>query len=158
VTAGETTVSAGVVVNAAGAWADVVAERAGVLPVGLVPHRRTAFVFLAPFDTHGLPMVVDVDQQFYFKPEAGRFMGSLAEETPMEPHDVRAEEIDVALAIDRINTATTLEIRHVSRSPRGSLSEEKSPLRSSQRESMHRRSPRDGFGINRIAAPGHAHS
>lgn len=115
VTAGESTVSAGVVVNAAGAWADMVADLAGVRPIGLVPYRRTAFVFPAPFDTDGLPMVVDVDQQFYFKPETGRFMGSLAEETPMEPHDVRPEEIDVALAIERIQTATTLDIRHVSR-------------------------------------------
>jgi D-arginine dehydrogenase len=115
VAAGESTISAGVVVNAAGAWADAVAELAGVGPIGLVPYRRTAFVFPAPIDTHGLPMVVDVDHQFYFKPESGRFMGSLAEETPMEPHDVRPEEIDVALAIDRIQAATTLDIRHVSR-------------------------------------------
>lgn len=112
---GASTVSTGVVVNAAGAWADAVARLAGVRPVGLVPYRRTAFVFPAPGETKGLPMVVDVDQQFYFKPETGSFMGSLAEETPMEPHDVRPEEIDVALAIDRINTATTLEVRHVSR-------------------------------------------
>jgi D-arginine dehydrogenase len=115
VTAGESTVSTGVVVNAAGAWADAVARLAGAAPVGLVPYRRTACVFPAPLDTSGLPMVVDVDQQFYFKPETGTFMGSLAEETPMEPHDVRPEEIDVALAIERIQAATTLDIRHVSR-------------------------------------------
>lgn len=117
VRAGESTISAGVVVNAAGAWADVVAELAGVEQIGLVPFRRTAFAFPAPddVDTRLLPMVVDVDEQFYFKPETGQFMGSLAEATPMEPHDVRPEEIDVALAIDRIQAATTLEIRHVTR-------------------------------------------
>jgi D-arginine dehydrogenase len=115
VTAGESTIATGVVVNAAGAWADAVAKLAGVSPVGLVPYRRTAFVFRSPVDTDGLPMVVDIDQEFYFKPETGRFMGSLAEETPMEPHDVRPEEIDVALAIDRIQRATALDIRHVSR-------------------------------------------
>lgn len=115
VTAGESVIATDVVVNAAGAWADAVAELAGVRPVRLVPYRRTAFVFRAGIDTQGLPMVVDVDQQFYFKPEHGHFMGSLAEETPMAPHDVSPEEIDVALAIDRIQRATTLEIRHVSR-------------------------------------------
>ena len=82
-----------------------------------MPFRRTAFAFPAPdsVDTQLLPMVVDIDEEFYFKPETGQFMGSLAEATPMEPHDVRPEEIDVALAIDRIQAATTLEIRHVTR-------------------------------------------
>ena len=117
IAAGESTISAGVVVNAAGAWADAVAELAGVERIGLVPYRRTAFVFSAPSSVNPseMPMVIDVDEAFYFKPEPGRFMGSLAEETPMEPHDVRPEEIDVALAIERINAATTLDIRHVSR-------------------------------------------
>ena len=58
-------------------------------------------------------MVIDADEQFYFKPEGPQFLASLAEETPMEPHDVRPEEIDVALAIERIEAATTLEIRSV---------------------------------------------
>jgi D-arginine dehydrogenase len=106
-----------VVVNAAGAWCDSVARMAGVAPVGLVPKRRTAFTFPAPsgISLQGTPMVIDVAEQFYFKPEAGQLLGSLAESTPMEPHDVRPEEIDVALAIDRIQAATTLDIRHVSR-------------------------------------------
>lgn len=106
------------VVNAAGAWCDVVAQMAGVAPIGLVPKRRTAFTFAGPagIDLAGMPMVVDVSEKFYFKPEAGQFMGSLAEATPMEPHDVRPEEIDVALGIERIEAATTLEIRHVRRS------------------------------------------
>ena len=115
VTAGEHTVAAGVVVNAAGAWSEEVAILAGVEPVGLVPYRRTAFTFAAPdgVETTGLPMVIDVDEDFYFKPEGPQFLASLAEETPMEPHDVRHEEIDVALAIERIEAATTLQIRHV---------------------------------------------
>ena len=106
------------VVNAAGAWCDDVARLGGVDPIGLVPKRRTAFTFAAPegVTLDGLPMVVDVSEQFYFKPEAGQFMGSLAEATPMEPHDVRPEEIDVALAIERIQAATTLQITHVRRS------------------------------------------
>ncbi len=117
VIAGDRDYDSRVVINAAGAWCDEVARLAEVAVVGLVPKRRTAFTFPAPagIDTAGMPMVIDVAEQFYFKPEAGQFMGSLAEATPMEPHDVRPEEIDVARAIERIEAATTLEIRHVRR-------------------------------------------
>lgn len=117
VRSGDRTFTAPIVVNAAGAWCDVVASMAGVPPIGLIPKRRTAFTFAAPTGTNleGMPMVIDVAEQFYFKPEAGQLMGSLAEATPMEPHDVRPEEIDVARAIERIEAATTLEIRHVRR-------------------------------------------
>lgn len=117
VAAGEIEASAPVVVNAAGAWGDVIGTMAGLAPIGLVPKRRTAFTFAAPdgVDLTAMPIVIDVAEQFYFKPEAGQLMGSLAEATPMEPHDVRPEEIDVALAIERIQAATTMEIRHVRR-------------------------------------------
>lgn len=115
--AGEVEATSPVVVNAAGAWGDVVAALAGIPRIGLIPKRRTAFTFAAPdtVDPAATPMVIDVAEEFYFKPEAGQFMGSLAEATPMEPHDVRPEEIDVALAIERINAATTFDIRHVRR-------------------------------------------
>ena len=109
-------ISAGLVVNAAGAWADQIGSMAGAPPIGLVPMRRTAFTFPAPpgHDPGSWPVVCDIDEAFYFKPEAKQLMGSPAEETPMEPHDVRPEEIDVALAIERIEAATTMRIRHVS--------------------------------------------
>ena len=117
VTAGQDTIDADVVVNAAGAWCDTVAALAGARSRSLRPKRRTAFTFDSPpdTDTSGWPMVIDVDERFYIKPERAQVMGCLAEETPMEPHDVRPDEIDVALAIERINAATTLDIRHVRR-------------------------------------------
>ncbi len=107
------TYDADVVVNAAGAWGDVVAEMAGVNPVGLQPMRRTAF--MAPGDESyaSLPMVVDTDQRFYFKPDGVQLLCSLAEESPSEPTDPRPRMEDVALAIERINEATTLSIRTV---------------------------------------------
>ncbi|MDR9450364.1 MAG: FAD-binding oxidoreductase [Acidimicrobiia bacterium] len=116
VTTGTEQTSAGVVVNAAGAWADRVGALAGGQPIGLVPMRRTAFTFSPPrsADPGSWPVVCDVDEAFYFKPEAKQLMGSLAEETPMDPHDVRPDEIDVALAIERIEAATSMQIRHVS--------------------------------------------
>jgi D-arginine dehydrogenase len=115
---GDIEIRSPVVVNAAGAWCDVIGRMAGLTPIGLVPKRRTAFVFPVRdgIELASSAMVIDVAEQFYFKPEAGQMMGSLADATPMEPHDVRPEEIDVALAIQRIEAATTLQIRHVTRS------------------------------------------
>lgn len=113
--AGEFT--AGVVVNAAGAWCDAVAAMAGAEPVGLVPKRRTAIIFDAPpgLAVDGMPVVSDIDEQFYFLPESGRILGSPADETPMEPCDVQPEELDVAIAADRIERATTLKIGGIRR-------------------------------------------
>ena len=107
--------SCDVVVNAAGAWADTVSQLAGIDSLGLQPMRRTAFTFEPGVDLRGWPMVIDVDESFYFKPERTVVMGSLSEETPMHPHDVQPEEIDVALAIERIQRATDLTITHVKR-------------------------------------------
>lgn len=70
------------VVNAAGAWGDVVAALFGAAPVGLVPRRRSAFTFRAPegVATAGWPAVVGVDEGWYFKPDAGQLLGSPADE------------------------------------------------------------------------------
>jgi D-arginine dehydrogenase len=110
------TVEAGIVVNAAGAWADVVGELLGARPLGMVPNRRTAFIFDPPGkeDAQTWPMVTDVDEAFYFKPEGGRLVGSPADETPSPPADARPEEIDVARALDRIGAALGVELRHAS--------------------------------------------
>ncbi len=111
---GEAEVTAAVLIDAAGAWCDVVAALAGASPVGLVPKRRTAFSFDSPgWEVHRWPMVIDLDEQFYFKPEGPGLLGSPADEMPMEPHDVRHREEDVALGIERIEAATTLSIRSV---------------------------------------------
>ena len=108
-------ITARTIVNAAGAWADVVAQLAGAAPVGLVPKRRTAFTFDAPagIDLARLPMVIDFDETWYIKPEVGQFLASPADETPSPPCDVQPEEIDIAVAVERIETATTLKIRRI---------------------------------------------
>jgi len=111
-------VRARVVVDAAGAWADEVAGHAGVAPLGLVPHRRTAFIFDAPPDVPvaGWPMVTDADELYYFKPEAGRLLGSLAEEVPSPPTDAQPDELDVAIAVDRIEHTLDFPVQRVLRS------------------------------------------
>lgn len=102
--------AAPLLVNAAGAWADAVAEAAGVAPVGLVPKRRTAMIVAGPaLPFAAWPLVVDVASSFYFKPESGRLLLSPADETPVPPQDVQPEEIDLALAVARVMQATRLD-------------------------------------------------
>lgn len=105
-----------VVVNAAGAWADEIAALAGAARIGLVPKRRTAFVF-DPKEAidPGWPAVIDVDEAFYFKPDSGLLLGSPADETPTLPIDAQPEELDVALAVDRIERATVWRIARITR-------------------------------------------
>jgi len=105
-------------VNAAGAWADDVAARCGALPLTIQPKRRSAFTFPAPagVDVHAWPTVADVEERWYFKPDAGQLLGSPANADPVPAHDVVPEEIDIATGIAAIQAATTLTIRRPSRS------------------------------------------
>lgn len=109
--------SAPVLVNAAGAWCDELAQLAGVRPVGLVPMRRTAFTCELPASVpfQDWPLVIDVAESFYFKPEAGLLLVSPANADPVPAQDVQPEEFDVAIAVDRLETATSLQIRQVRR-------------------------------------------
>lgn len=106
---------AAVVVNAAGSWCDLVAQSAGVRPVGIHPLRRTIFSITPPagVETADLPLTADIAGTFYFKPEVGQILCSPADEVPSDPCDARPEELDIARAIDVINEATTLDVRHV---------------------------------------------
>ncbi|MET0189539.1 MAG: FAD-dependent oxidoreductase [Pseudonocardia sediminis] len=117
IAAGTHHVTAAEIVDAAGAWTDVVAARAGVPGIGLVPHRRTIAVCPVPSlpegPGHGLPMVVDTGERFYLKAEADAVLVSPADETPAEPGDARPDELDVALALDRVRAATTLPLHSV---------------------------------------------
>ena len=110
-----TTISAATVIDAAGAWGDVVARRAGVAPIDLRTLRRTAALAVAPADVEGWPMVMDVGGRWYAAPEPGGLLVSPADETPVEPGDVSADELDVALAIDRVNEALGVGIRSIRR-------------------------------------------
>jgi D-arginine dehydrogenase len=105
------------IVNAAGAWADAVAERAGITPLGLVPKRRTAFNIPAPddIDITGWPLIHDVGEEFYFKPDAGQLFVSPADATPSEAMDAYPDDLDVAVGVDRLEQATTLSVQRVSR-------------------------------------------
>jgi len=117
VQAGMHALEAPLVVNAAGAWADVIGGLAGARPIGLVPKRRSAFIFappegVAPF---AWPLTAGIEEDWYFKPDAGMLLGSPANADPVPPHDVQPEELDIAIAIDRIERMTTLAIRRPTR-------------------------------------------
>jgi D-arginine dehydrogenase len=109
---------AGVVVNAAGAWGDEVAALAGAIPIGLQPKRRTAaIVDPSPWDAEHWPMVLDVAENWYARPEARtRLMVSPADETLSYPHDVRPEEIDIAIGLDRMQRALDIPVRRIEHS------------------------------------------
>ncbi|WP_199100941.1 FAD-dependent oxidoreductase [Dyella sp. ASV21] len=109
---GEATYRAPLLVNAAGAWVDQVAALAGVAPIGIQPRRRSAFLFDPPsgLETARWPFVTDLDETFYFKPDAGLLLGCPANADDVPPQDVQPEALDIALGIHRIEEATTMTI------------------------------------------------
>ncbi len=106
-----------VLLNAAGAWADRVAELAGLPSIGLVPKRRSAFIFAPPegLAVERWPLVVSAGEDWYFKPDAGALLGSPANADPTEPQDVQPEEMDIALGVHRLTEVTTMDIRRPQR-------------------------------------------
>ncbi|MGP9827570.1 NAD(P)/FAD-dependent oxidoreductase [Ectopseudomonas khazarica] len=105
--------SATLLINAAGAWCDQIAQLAGLPGIGLQPKRRAAFTFQAGegIDCQNWPALVSLDESFYFKPDAGLLLGSPANADPVAAHDVQPEELDIALGIHQIETHTSLQIR-----------------------------------------------
>ncbi|MEZ5666496.1 MAG: FAD-binding oxidoreductase [Alphaproteobacteria bacterium] len=107
--------AADIVVDAAGAWADRVAALAGARPRGLQPKRRTAVIVPAPagHDVRRWPLVSDVAETYYFRAEVGDLLVSPADQTPVEPCDAQPDEIDVAVAVDRLEHALDIAVRRV---------------------------------------------
>lgn len=110
--------TAPIVINAAGAWGDVIAKMAGVAPVGLVPKRRSIGVVpVVGYDGfEKWPMMMDVADSWYAKPQSGKLIVSSADATPVDPHDAYADDMAIAEGIERLMTATTFEITHLDHS------------------------------------------
>ncbi|AKM11852.1 NAD(P)/FAD-dependent oxidoreductase [Croceicoccus naphthovorans] len=103
-------------VNAAGAWADSVAEIAGAAPIGIEPLRRTVVQLRTrPEVPNDVPLVLDINETFYFKPEAGRIWLTPHDETPSAPCDAAPDELDVAIAIERMEQVIGWEVEAVER-------------------------------------------
>lgn len=115
---GAQAITAPVLVNAAGAWGDLVGTSVGAQALGLQPLRRTAVLVDPPTGTDiaAWPAVIDVEEQFYFKPDAGKLLISPADETLVEACDVQPEELDIAIGVDRVQSALALEVERVNHS------------------------------------------
>lgn len=111
------TVTAGILVNAAGAWGDQVAARCGVAPMGLSAKRRTVVQLrVARTGLRDLPFVTDLHESFYFKGEGDNSVWVCPlDETAVDPCDVAPEELDVAIAIDRFEKAVDWPVEAVER-------------------------------------------
>lgn len=110
---------AAIVINAAGAWADEIAQLAGVQPIGIEPRRRSVISFAAPEgeDVSRWPFTKTVGEGFYLLPEGrGQILASSMDQTPSDPCDAAPEELDIAIAADRVQQATTLPIRRIAHS------------------------------------------
>jgi D-arginine dehydrogenase len=107
-----------IIVNAAGAWADSVAVSAGLRGLGIQPLRRTVVLVDAPpaCDISSWPLTIDIEEQFYFKPDAGQLLISPADETPARPCDAQPEEMDIAIAIERVRQVTDLDVQKINHS------------------------------------------
>jgi D-arginine dehydrogenase len=113
---GAETLEADIVVNAAGAWGDEIGRLAGAQPLGLTPYQRTAVLVDPGQPVAGWPMVHRIEGGLYFKPDAGVLMVSLADATPSPPCDAQPDELDLAVLIDRFESATTVSVRRPGRS------------------------------------------
>lgn len=155
---GSEIIEAKAVVNAAGAWAEVVGQIAGAETVGLVAKRRTAMLVkpAATVDTDQTAMTVDIEEKFYLKPETGQLLLSPANEDPMAPCDVQPEEMDIAICIDRIERAFDLSVRRIENKWAGlrSFVADKSPVVgfSEQAEGFFWLAGQGGYGIQTAPA------
>ena len=104
-----------ILINAAGAWCDEVSILAGCKPLNLSPKRRTVIIFedLSNLNTSQWPVVIDIEDNFYFKSEAGKILASPADETDSPPCDAQPEELDIAMTIDRLQNATNFNIKKI---------------------------------------------
>lgn len=102
-------------VNAAGAWADEIARLAGIAPLGLVPKRRSMARVAAPdgHDPKTWPMTMGAGETWYMKPDAGALLISPADETPVEPHDAWADDMDLAEGIARWEALVTTPVERM---------------------------------------------
>lgn len=103
-----------VVVNAAGAWADTLAQMAGLEPIGIVPKRRSAALIKAPegYDIDSWPLFASASgrDSWYAKPDAGRLLISPADEDPVEPQDAWPDDMVLAMGLDRYERAVTVPV------------------------------------------------
>ena len=115
VEAGAHTYEAPVIINAAGAWADEIANLAGAEPVGLTPKRRSVAVIRPPdgADITNWPVTASAGETFYFKPQGGMLLVSPADVTPVDPHDAWADDMAIAEALHDLERFVDIEVTRI---------------------------------------------
>ena len=111
--AGGQTITADIVVNAAGAWANQVAALAGVESIPLTPMRRSAAIVAAPAGAEKWPLVHTIGEDLYFKPESPGLMVCPQDETPSEPMDAFPVDLDIAIALDHFQQIAEHKVERV---------------------------------------------
>ena len=150
--------SAPVIINAAGAWADQIAQLAGARPLSITPMRRSAALLPAPdgYDVDRWPLVASASERWYAKPEAGKIMVSPADETPVEAHDAWADEMDLAEGLFRFEQAVTTPVTRVETSWAGlrSFAPDRTPVCGfdTEREGIFWLAGQGGYGIQTAPA------
>ena len=158
ISAGSLNCSANIIINAAGAWADAVAQIAQVRSLGIQPYRRTiSQLAVSPQVPAELPLVIGLDGSFYFKPDTGgRLWLSPHDETATPACDAAPDEIDVAMAIDRLQQVVDWDIRRVERKWAGlrSFAPDRLPVigRDSAHDAFFWFAGQGGFGIQTAPA------
>jgi len=103
------------VVNAAGAWVDQIANMAGIAPIGIVPCRRSVARLPAPGgqNIRNWPLMLGVGETWYAKPDAGKLLVSPAEADPVAPHDAYADDMVLAEGVARYEDMVTEPVTRV---------------------------------------------
>ena len=119
-----------VVVNAAGAWADIVADLAGIRGIGLQPMRRSAALIPEPDGAANWPLFGSLREDWYARPQSGKLMVSPADEDPVAPQDAWPDDMVLAEGIDRFERMTTMRVTRVERTWAGlrSFTADRSPV------------------------------
>jgi D-arginine dehydrogenase len=148
---GAVTLTAPILVDAAGAWADDVARRAGVAPLGLQPMRRSIAVIPAPaaYDIAGWPLIADSAEGWYAKPDAGKLYVSPAEEVPVEPHDAYVDDMVLAEGLWRFEQAMDFPVTRVERSWAGlrTFAPDRTPVNGFAKDGFFWLAGQGGYGI-----------
>lgn len=105
--------TADVIVNASGAWANHTAALAGLGPVPLTPMRRTAAIVPAPESSEAWPLVHTIRENLYFKPESPGLMVCPQDETPSEAMDAYPLDLDIAVAMEEFHKVANHPVEHV---------------------------------------------
>ena len=155
--AGPGNARAALLVDAAGAWADTVAELAGAAPLGIQPMRRSMVQLrIDPPPPEMLPLTLSFDEDFYFRPQGGRLWLSPHDETPDVARDAAPEELDIAMAIDRMEQAVDWKVLGLERRWAGlrSFSPDRLPVFGfdSARDGLFWFAGQGGFGIQTAPA------